>query len=81
VGTKDVYCGSCHPEEVQELNATTHLIFFAMYINRYALAASGNNTTVTAAESISDGCEMCHSYWDNLPEYSVANLSITLSKI
>ncbi len=78
--TKDVYCGSCHPEEIQELSATTHLIHFASGINGSVYLASGNKTTITSAEAISDGCEMCHSYWDNLPNYGVANLSINQSK-
>jgi hypothetical protein len=78
--TKDVYCGSCHPEQIQELSATTHLAHFASGINNSVFAASGNKTTVTSAEAISDGCEMCHSYWDNLPEYGVANLSVNQSR-
>jgi hypothetical protein len=76
--TKEVYCGSCHPEEVQELNATTHLAHFAKGVSSGVVAAGGN--PVSAAESISDGCEMCHSYWDNLPNYGVANLSVSQSQ-
>ncbi len=60
-----VYCGSCHPDQVQELNATTHLPHFMGAIVEEAEAVSAPNTAgITLAESVSGGCMMCHNTWN-----------------
>lgn len=61
-----VFCGSCHPDQVIELNATTHLPHFMGAIVEEAEAVTaGSGATVTLAESISGGCMMCHNTWYN----------------
>jgi len=70
-----VYCGSCHPEQVVELNETTHLADFAERIER---AVENTNPTleVTSAEYISGGCQMCHNYWDNFKWFGLTNVTV-----
>lgn len=65
-----VYCGACHPEQVEELTATTHLLHFA---NAVGEIAEENGATITMAQAISGGCQMCHNAWDNRELFGVAN--------
>jgi hypothetical protein len=77
-----VYCGSCHPEEVQELSATTHLGKFTEEVSSFTRAAdNGTGGTATAsaypnARIISGACVMCHNYWDNFKWYGVRNFDL-----
>ncbi len=75
--TKEVYCGSCHPEEVQELNTTTHLNNFASDISTMA---QNSGVNLSSAQTVSDACEMCHSFWDNFPNIGVSNFSVNQSQ-
>lgn len=61
-----VFCGSCHPDQIRELNATTHLPHFAsgLYEESEAIVA-GSAAEVTKAEAVSGACMMCHSAWAN----------------
>jgi hypothetical protein len=70
-----VYCGSCHPEQVEELNETTHLGDFAERIER---AVEETNPTLekSAAEYVSGGCQMCHNYWDNFKWFGLKNVAV-----
>ncbi len=74
---ESVYCGSCHPEEVEELNATTHLAYFSRELKEKALA-SGRE--ITEAQAISGACMMCHGYWENMKFFGVTNFSIVENK-
>lgn len=61
-----VYCGSCHVDQVRELNATTHLPHFAGAIYEEAEAISaGTSAEVAQAEAVSGACMMCHNTWAN----------------
>lgn len=62
-----VFCGSCHPDQIRELNATTHLPHFssAIYEGAEAIAAGNPAAEVTKAEAVSGGCMMCHNTWAN----------------
>lgn len=61
-----VYCGSCHVDQVRELNATTHLPHFAGAIYEEAEAISaGTSAEVLQAEAVSGACMMCHNTWAN----------------
>jgi hypothetical protein len=78
-----VYCGSCHPEEVQELGATTHLGKFADVINQtYANIQTGSGASahslgaLDAGLAISGGCMLCHNYWDNMEWFGVRNFTV-----
>jgi hypothetical protein len=78
-----VYCGSCHPEEVQELGATTHLAKFADTINQtYANIKTGSGASakplgaIDAGLAISGGCMLCHNYWDNMEWFGVRNFDV-----
>jgi hypothetical protein len=73
-----VYCGSCHPDQVIELNATTHLPHFsgAVYQQAEAMEAGGA-ATVTQAEAISGGCMMCHNTWNNREKIFVTGYNLT----
>lgn len=73
-----VYCGSCHPEQVEELNETTHLAGFALDIEE-AIEARGE--TIEAARAISGGCTMCHNYWDNFKWWGVKNFAVDTVEI
>jgi len=68
-----VYCGSCHPEQVEELNETTHLAHFSREIEE---AAESRGSGIEAARAISGGCTMCHNYWDNFKWWGVRNFSV-----
>lgn len=68
-----VYCGSCHPEQVEELNETTHLAGFATDIEE---AVEARGSKIEAARAISGGCTMCHNYWDNFKWWGVRNFSV-----
>lgn len=72
-----VYCGSCHPDQVRELNATTHLPHFtnAVYTNAEA-ALAGSSSEMTTAEAVSGGCMMCHNTWDNRDRMYVAGYTL-----
>ena len=59
-----VNCISCHPEQAEELSATTHLTHFAREVNNFYFDNTGYQ--LTDAESITGGCTMCHNYWDNM---------------
>jgi len=80
---QSVYCGSCHPEEVQELSATTHLGKFSEEIHSMTMSADngkGGNATPSAytnARVISGACMMCHNYWENFKWYGVKNFALT----
>lgn len=65
-----VYCGACHPEQVDELAATTHLLHFA---NGLGGVAEENGATITQAQALAGGCMMCHNAWDNRDKFGVAN--------
>jgi len=73
-----VYCGSCHPDQVIELNATTHLPHFsgAVYAQAEKMEAGGA-ATVTQAEAISGGCMMCHNTWANRDKIFVTGYNLT----
>lgn len=61
-----VFCGSCHPDQIRELNATTHLPHFAGAIIEEAEAIEAGGTgVVTQAEAVSGACMMCHNTWAN----------------
>lgn len=68
-----VYCGACHPEQVEELGSTTHLAHFAQAVGE---AAHENGKTITQAQAIASGCMMCHNYWGNRETFGVKNLTI-----
>ena len=70
-----VFCGSCHPEQVVELNATTHLPHFSGAVADVAIA---NGYKIPAAEAISGGCMMCHNYWENMKWFGITNAAISL---
>jgi len=79
---KSVYCGSCHPEQVQELSKTTHIQDFSRDIEYAAYKATsdvnGNNGTyLPAAEAVSKGCQMCHNYWENFKWFGVRNFTVS----
>lgn len=57
-----VYCGACHPDQVAELQATTHLPHFAGAVYEIAEEFGAD---VTQAEAVSGGCMMCHNTWVN----------------
>ncbi len=71
-----VYCGSCHPEQVDELSETTHLAKFADYIDRsYSNATGSIGTHLPAARATSGGCMMCHNFWENMKWFGVKNVA------
>jgi hypothetical protein len=73
-----VYCGACHPDQIVELNATTHLPHFAGAIIEEAEAIeAGGAKTVTQAEAISGGCMMCHNTWNNRDKIILNGYSVT----
>lgn len=73
---QEVYCGSCHPEQVSELGSSgAHLAHFASGINGSYNKLTGGN--LEAAMAITDGCTMCHNYWDNMKWFGVNNLAVT----
>lgn len=81
-----VYCGSCHPEQVQELSATTHLGKFTEEVVSFTEMYSGNSSqgatkavkpdAYSNARAISGGCVMCHNYWENFKWYGVVNFDM-----
>jgi hypothetical protein len=77
-----VYCGSCHPEQVAELSATTHLGKFSEEIEDWTMNANGTapgNVRESAypnARIISGGCVMCHNFWENMKWYGVRNFAL-----
>lgn len=81
-----VFCGSCHPEQVQELSATTHLGKFTEEVSSWTKNYNGNAsqgaTSATKesaypnARAISGGCVMCHNYWENFKWYGVRNFDL-----
>lgn len=73
-----VYCGACHPEQVEELSATTHLPHFAgaVYEEAEAIMAGGTAET-TQAEAVAGGCMMCHNTWANRELFFVNGYSLT----
>lgn len=72
-----VYCGSCHPEQVEELNETTHLADFAERIERN-IENTRPDIEVSAARYISGGCQMCHNYWDNFKWFGLKNVTVDI---
>jgi hypothetical protein len=74
-----VYCGACHPDQIVELNATTHLPHFsgAVIDESNAIAAGNPAAKTTQAEAISGGCMMCHNTWDNRGKIFLTNFSLT----
>lgn len=73
---QEVYCGSCHPEQVSELGSSgAHLAHFASQVNSTYTTLT-NGTTLPQALAISDGCTMCHNYWDNMEWFGVNNFSV-----
>ncbi len=74
--TEAVYCGSCHPEQVAELNATTHLLHFAGAVSDAYVASHTGAQPLPRAQAISGGCTMCHNYWENMKWWGVANAAI-----
>lgn len=77
--SEPVYCGACHPDQVVELNATTHLPHFASAIYEQAEARLAGNAEaeMTKAEAVSGGCMMCHNTWDNREKFYVTGYSLT----
>lgn len=78
-----VYCGSCHPEQVAELSATTHLGKFSEEVLSFTKKANSNGTAVPPTSSaypngriISGACVMCHNYWENMKWYGVNNFKL-----
>lgn len=67
-----VYCGACHPEQVEELGATTHLAHFA---NAVGEVADENGRTISQAQAIAGGCMMCHNSWNNRENFGVGNFT------
>lgn len=75
-----VYCGACHPDQVIELNKTTHLPHFANAVYGQAndrLAGGSEESTITKAEAISGGCMMCHNSWDNRKKFFVTGYKLS----
>ena len=70
-----VYCVACHPEEGNELTATTHLPHFTKAVQDIT-TEFGAGKTISDAEAISGGCTMCHNYWDNFKWFGVTNVAI-----
>lgn len=76
-----VYCGACHPDQVVELNRTTHLPHFANAVYGQAndrLAGGSGETQITKAEAVSAGCTMCHNTFDNRNKFYVTGYSLDL---
>lgn len=73
-----VYCGSCHPEQVEELSETTHLGGFAKDVVEATNNAGG---TITAADAVSKSCQMCHNYWENFKWWGVRNLDVDVIEV
>lgn len=74
-----VYCGSCHPEQVQELGATTHLGKFADTINQTYAGIKNKGVSIGSLDAglaISGGCMLCHNYWDNMEWFGVRNFTV-----
>ncbi len=77
-----VYCGSCHPEQVKELSATTHLGKFTSEIEDWTKNANSTGTfqvdesAYPNARVISGGCVMCHNFWENMKWYGVRNFAL-----
>jgi len=71
-----VYCGSCHPEQAEELAATTHLPHFAKAVQDITTEYGATPKTISEAEATTGGCTMCHNYWDNFKWFGVTNLAI-----
>lgn len=71
-----VNCISCHPEQAEELTATTHLTHFARAAGEAYEGIKGGGAKLTDAESITSGCTMCHNYWDNMKWFGVSNMNI-----
>jgi len=72
-----VYCGSCHPEQVAELSATTHLGKFAEEVEGFSASAGLSDMALSNARVISGGCVMCHNFWENMKWYGVRNFALT----
>jgi hypothetical protein len=72
-----VYCGACHPEQIAELNATTHLVHFASGVLGDTNNMNAPAAPITSAEAISDGCMMCHNTWDNRGKIFLTNASVS----
>jgi len=73
-----VYCGACHPDQIVELNATTHLAHFSGAVIEEAEAINAGTTTESLqAEAISGGCMMCHNTWGNREKIFLTNFNIT----
>ncbi len=73
-----VYCGSCHPDQVVELNATTHLPHFAGAIYEEAEAINaGGSAEITQAEAVAGACMMCHNTWNNREKMFVNGYQIS----
>jgi hypothetical protein len=70
-----VYCVACHPEEGNELTATTHLSHFSKAVQDIT-TEFGATKKISDAEAISGGCTMCHNYWDNFKWFGVTNVAI-----
>ena len=78
-----VYCGSCHPEQVQELSTTTHLGKFADEVSSLINGEDSavyppefKATITTNARTISAGCTLCHNFWENMKWFGVKNFDI-----
>lgn len=68
--TEEVYCGSCHEAQVQELNETTHLAHFTGTLE------SRTGEELSSAGAVSGGCMMCHNNWDKRERLYVKNWTI-----
>ena len=75
---QDVYCGSCHPEQVSELGSSgAHLAHFASQVNSTYTTLTNGTSSLSAAMAITDGCTMCHNYWDNMEWFGVNNFNLS----
>lgn len=79
---QSVYCGSCHPEQVKELSATTHLGKFSEEVLSFTKKADNGTggfatpSAYTNARIISGACMMCHNYWENFKWFGVKNFDL-----
>lgn len=73
-----VYCGSCHPDQVRELNETTHLAFFSGELYSIAQKAlTGTDIRFTDEQAISGACMMCHNTWNNRDNIYIAGYKMS----
>ncbi len=78
VNQEAVYCGSCHPSQVVELNQTSHLSYFTAEVNESYYNETGEH--LSSAESVSASCMLCHNYWNRRNRLYAENFSMTVAE-